>query len=81
MSAVAMDGAEVRLVTDDNTLRFVRVQREQNEVRIVFQHKSEAEEVESTLLTAAELRRAAVLPSFSRGEQRCLPPRRRQVEP
>lgn len=64
MSALIFEGTEVLLSIESNGLHFVRVEREQNTLRIVFQRRCEAEEVESTLFAAGQLQRSAVLPPF-----------------
>ena len=70
MSAVTLEGSKVHLQIEANTLGFLKVEREENTIRIIFRQEHEAEEVESTLLAAGELRRPAVLPPLRRVDRR-----------
>lgn len=70
MSAVTLEGSKIHLQIEANTLAFVQVEREVNAIRIIFRQEHEAEEVESTLLAAGELRRPAVLPPLRRVDRR-----------
>jgi len=66
MSAVTLEGSKIHLQIEANTLGFLKVEREENTIRIIFRHEREAEEVATTLLAAGELQRPAVLPPLRR---------------